>query len=75
MNLQDAINGVEAAQTQLTNDQRAQSDAASAVSAAQAKLDAASSVKSSADSTVTTDVSAFNASLDGLIAAATAAKL
>lgn len=73
--LSDAITAVETAQTQLVNDQQIQANAVTAVASAQAKLDTANTAKTSADSTVSTDVAAFNTSLDGLIAAATAAKL
>jgi len=73
--LAQAIANVETAQTQLTNDQATQATAVASVTAAQAKLDAANAVQATANATVTTDITSYDASLDALIASATAAKL
>jgi hypothetical protein len=66
--LQTAIQAVEDAQTGLATDNVTQS-------AAQAKFDAAATAKAQADADAVTGLAAFNSALDGLIAAATAAKV
>ena len=67
MTLSEAIAAVEAAQTGLANSDTVQA-------AAQAKFDAAVLAKTSADTDEQKAVEGFNASLDALIATATAAK-
>jgi hypothetical protein len=73
--LQQAIQDVEDTQTNLTAAQGVQSAAQDQVTSAQGKLDAANSNKATADAGVATAVSSFNAALDEIIAAATAAKI
>jgi hypothetical protein len=67
MMLLDAISAVEAASTDLSN-------ADTAKAAAQSKFDAAKAAKETADQSDTVAEQSFNASLDALITAATAAK-
>jgi hypothetical protein len=67
MNLQEAINAVESAVTTLGS-----SDAEKA--AAQAKFEAAQTTLNAATATNAEATKSFNSALDGLIAAATAAK-
>jgi hypothetical protein len=67
MTLLDAISAVEAASTDLSN-------ADTAKAAAQSKFDAAKAAKETADQSDTVAEQSFNASLDALITAATAAK-
>jgi hypothetical protein len=67
MTLLDAISAVEAASTDLSN-------ADTAKTAAQSKFDAAKAAKETADQSDTVAEQSFNASLDALITAATAAK-
>jgi hypothetical protein len=68
MDLSAAIVAVEAAQTTLSNSANAQTQA-------QTKFDAAVATKTTADADEATSVTGFNASLDLLITAATAAKI
>jgi hypothetical protein len=68
MNLSDAIAGFEAAQAGLTGNDATQVSA-------QSKFDAATKAKADADAADATAVAAYNASLDALVAAATAAKV
>lgn len=66
--LSQAIADVEAASTALSNAQTSQQ-------AAQTKFDAAKSAKDSADQANADAVTAFNSSLDEIVAAAQAAKI
>ncbi len=75
MSLLDAINAAETAQQGYTNAATQTANDQAAVVAAQAKLDAANATITSDQSAQASAASAFNDSLDALIAAATAAKI
>lgn len=73
--LADAITAAENAQQGLTAAQATVSADNDSVTAIQAKLDAANAQKATDAATQVTAVTAFNAALDDLITAATAAKI
>ncbi len=75
MNLSDAITAVEQSQTAYQNAATQTANDQSAADAIQAKLDAANAQIATDQQAQTSAADAFNAALDGLIAAAQAAKI